>query len=255
MHKFTSGMSSPSFNLPPPPYSISGSTPQSLSGTVTSPDQRRQSTKDERESPKLVHSLPSLSEALKSAEAISPTQSFVTPSISASIPAQSFADAPRGPGNPFFQPLISTARGSFSATLDNQSIHTLPPPPLPPETRISSVSAAPATLLHQKSSASQLANTFPPGSTLVEPPLLRTSFSGESPRPGYPFPDPNSTEVPLISTKRTAEQKEKHEARKNTYAKPDPGSYNETIKRHFEVWDAELALKDVCCTMNTVNSD
>lgn len=241
MHKFTSGMNSEPYTAPPPPYSLAGTTPQSVPGTKASPEARRWPPKDENESPKLAHSLPSLSEALKSADAVSPVQNFANPAVQST---QSFADAPRGPGNPFSQPLISTARGSLSSPHDTASIHTLPPPPLPPEARTSSLSKTPSLLQQHSSTSSHFASTFPYGSTLIDPPPpQRSSFSAASPRQGYPFPDPAPVEPPPISTKRI-EQKPKHESEKRSH-KHESRNYNETIKRHFEVWDAELALKDV----------
>lgn len=99
---------------------------------------------------------------------------------------------------------------------------------------------------------------------MLESPF-RGSFSTDSVRPGYPFPDYPA--APSAGTPQTAnnfrfEPLSKPDGQRNPFAKPDPLPYNETVKRHLDVYDAEVALNEVptvcsfsySCTNMTIDS-
>ena len=86
-----------------------------------------------------------------------------------------------------------------------------------------------------------------PTATLQLDPPFRSSFSTETARPGYPFPDypsaPSAT-TPQSSTFTFEHHKQTDDTR-NPFVKPDPLPYNETVKRHLDIYDAEVALNEV----------
>lgn len=248
-----SNMSSPptTYSGPPPPYSsavsLSNST-QSMSGYISPPESNsRRSTRDEKD-PLIGTSLPSISEALKSAEVAPTSQPYSSTPAPGSAAVQSFADAPKGPGNPFSQPgaPASAMRSSFSSIIEQSPTKIVPPPPIPSETRqppaISNIGSPRASAaLHRLSGPSSSTNTP------LDPPF-RSAYSTESARPGYPFPDYHNPHTPTTphstSTFHFDHQRKLDDAR-NPFTKPDPLPYNETVKRHLDVYDAELALNEV----------
>lgn len=249
-----SALSSPptSYSGPPPPYSSAASVTnltQTMGGYISPPESSsRRSTRDDKESPPKPTSLPSISEALKNADPSStPAQQFVPKSQPSSAIAQTFADAPSGPGNPFSQPgpTISTSRTSFSA-VPEPTVTKVPPPPVPSDVRpappIHSIGSPRPSGTGQRAPGPATSNVQP-----LESPF-RTSFSTETTRPGYPFPD--YTAAPAVSTPHTSnafrfEPPNKQDAARNPFVKPDPVPYNETVKRHLDVYDAEVALNEV----------
>lgn len=247
-----SALSSPptTYSGPPPPYSSAASVASSvhgMAGYISPPESNsRRSTRDDKDVSLGATLLPSISEALKSAESPAPQQYAVKSQPNSAV-AQTFADAPTGPGNPFSQPALpaTAPRTSFSAVPEPVSTQ-VPPPPAPPEAR-------PAPSLHSISSPRPtLTNHRPSGPTVtgsqsLESPF-RTSFSTESARPGYPFPDfPNNAPVgtPPTSNSFRFEPLNKPDGQRNPFVKPDPIPYNETVKRHLDVYDAEVALNEV----------
>lgn len=249
-----SALSSPptTYSGPPPPYSsapsVTGST-HGMAGYISPPESNsRRSTRDDKDVSSGTTLLPSISEALKSADAVSTApQQYATKSQPSSAVAQTFADAPSGPGNPFSQPALppTATRTSFSALPESVSTQ-VPPPPAPPEAR-------PAPLLHGVGSPrSSVANPRPsapavPGAQTLESPF-RSSFSTETARPGYPFPDFSaaaSAGTPPITNNFRFEPLNKSDGQRNPFIKPDPLPYNETVKRHLDVYDAEVALNEV----------
>ncbi|KAK6366170.1 hypothetical protein LTR64_008597 [Lithohypha guttulata] len=251
-----STMSSPptTYSGPPPPYSsaisINGST-QGIPGYMSPPDAvSKRSTRDEKESPSGMPSLPSILEALKSADMAPPAQPFssVNQHSASVVPPQSFTDAPQGPGNPFSQPTIpaSALKSSFPLTADPSQIKAVPPPPAPPDVRhppsLNPLSSPQLNESHQKLSGLASAAVAPQSDSA--PP--RASFSADSTRPGYPFPDyygPQGPTTPRISSNFQFEHHNKFDDSRNPFVKPV--SYNETIKRHLDIWDAELALNEI----------
>lgn len=248
-----SALSSPptTYSGPPPPYSsapsVTGSTP-GMAGYISPPESNsRRSTRDDKDISIGTTLLPSISEALKSADTTAPQQ-FATKSQPSSAVAQTFADAPAGPGNPFSQPPpppVTAPRTSFSAVPEPVPTQ-VPPPPIPSDPR-------PGPSLHGISSPrSSITNHRPSGPPVTGPQTLespfRSSFSTESARPGYPFPDfPSNTAIntPPTSNNFRFEPLNKPDVQRNPFVKPDPIPYNETVKRHLDVYDAEVALNEI----------
>lgn len=260
------------YSGPPPPYSsassITGSS-QALPGYISPPDtSSRRSTRDEKESPCANKSLPSISEALRTADMtpssgpIPTTQSYSYTSAPSSAVGQSFADAPKGPGNPFFQPpppAVTGLKTSFSSTTgpqDSSPVKAVPPPPQPP-----APSEVQSTPTFGTSRSPRLNHPPPPPPPLKtntsnltgfqsrqEPPIFRSPFEVEQPRPGYPFPDYHNTpsSQPPSTSNFHFEHHGKFENQNNPFVKNQPHvPYTETVKRHLDVFDAELALKEV----------
>lgn len=249
------GMSSPSttYSGPPPPYSSSTSIANGMSGYISPPESNsRRSTRDDKESPKGSTFLPSISEALKSADVsnnVQPHNIHSTP-VSATVTSLAEAQAPRGPGNPFSQSVIpaSALRSSISSNsgMPDPSSKTIPPPPAPPD------SMQPPILNPLSSPRQKVLNNRPPGSLPAGvTPLdtsFRSSYSTEPARPGYPFSDHHVSHppaTPLPSAPFTFEHHGKTEEGRNPFAKPEQVSYGETVKRHLDVFDAGLALNEV----------
>lgn len=233
------------YSLPPPPYSAGGSKPQSLSGYM-SPAQStsRRSTRDEKESPLGTTSLPSISEALKSTEMNSTPQSYTQQSIPAPNPLPNIANAPRGPGNPFSQSAngTSTMRPPFFSGIDaSNTITSLPPPPVPPDNRTlpSALVSSPRLSTSSIRSSTSHHSGGPAHESIFPPP-----FSGDSPSRSYSYSE---------LAAKSAAQKTPHIKQKSKLDDPHtsfnkttpPRPYHETIKRHLEVYDAELALKEL----------
>lgn len=247
-------MTSPStsYSGPPPPYSSSNSISNGMPGYISPPESNsRRSTRDDKESPVGSTLLPSISEALKSAEASTPVQSHGVHSAPGSATVSSFTDAPRGPGNPFSQPAVpaSALRSSFSSTSgipDSSLSKAIPPPPVPPD------SMQPPALNPLNSPRQRLTNSRPSISSGVAPldTSYRSSHQSEPARPGYPFSDHHASHAPstpLPSTAFTFEHHGKSEEVRNPFAKPPEHiAYGETVKRHLDVFDAALALNEVC---------
>lgn len=247
-------MSSPptTYSGPPPPYSSTGSvsnTGQSMSGYISPPESSSQrSTRDKKESPRGVNLLPSISEALKSTDMAPPTQSFPPSSAPGATAGQTFGEAPKGPGNPFSQPSApaSALRSSISSMPDSNTMKTVPPPPTPPDIRqpsLLSIMGSPRLNGAQPALSGPLPSTNAPPDTPFRP-----SYATEATRPGYPFPDYYAQQPSLPSPSIDAFNFEHHakiDEPRNLFVKPEPRPYNETVKRHLDVYDAELALNEV----------
>lgn len=246
-------MSSPpmTYTGPPPPYSSAAST--SMSGPNTSgyhspPEtSSRRSTRDEKESPN-GNFLPSISEALKNVDVVPPPQQqYSSASAPNSAVAQTFTEAPKGPGNPFSQPTIpaSALRSSLSSNSgqpDPSPTKTIPPPPIPPETRAAPpniMSSPRTTTSSQRLSAAQPSTNPPIGSP------FRTSYGPEISRPGYPFPDYQGPVPPQNTTGFPSDVAGKFEDARHPLPEVSSGPYGDTIKRTLDVFDAELALQEV----------
>ena len=245
-------MSSPpsTYPGPPPPYSSAASTNnsgQSMSGYISPPESSsRRSTRDDKESPNGSNLLPSISEALKSTDMAPPTQIFPSSSAPGSAVGQTFGEAPKGPGNPFSQPSApaSALRSSISSMPDT-STKIVPPPPTPSDTRpppsISVLGSPRLNGAHHMLSGPVPGNAPPETS-------FRSPYSTDASRPGYPFPDYHAQQTSLPPTSSNAysfEQHPKIDESRTQFVKPEQRSYNETVKRHLDVYDAELALSEV----------
>lgn len=211
----------------------------------------RRSTRDDQDTLQSMPSLPSISEALKNAEVVPPPQAASTSQIPASPSGiQSFADAPRGPGNPFSQSLTpaSTLRQSIPAS-DHSSIKPMPPPPaVPPDIRSNS------PRINERDVAS-LGHASVSSNSHIDTPSFRTPFAADSNRPGYPFPDYYNTSQPNHAPPTSDTFKYEHNGKfkdSKLSFKPHPVPHSELIKRHLDIFDAELALSEVCLPLPIV---
>lgn len=247
-------MSSPSttYSGPPPPYSSAASMSNSMSGYISPPESNsRRSTRDDKESPLNPTSLPSIHEALNSTDMSTPAQSHNIHSAPGSATLASFADAPRGPGNPFSQPIIPASvlrppLSSSNAMPDPSPSKAVPPPPAPPDSMqppmLNPLSSPRQRTPGHRLSAASSSSIVPPDTS------FRSTHPAEPARPGYPFSDrhaPPASSTPLPSTAFTFEHHGKSEGLRNPFAKSESVPYGETVKRHLEVFDAGLALNDV----------
>jgi len=248
-------MSSPptTYSGPPPPYSSAASssnTGQSMSGYISPPESSsRRSTRDEKDSPRGANLLPSISEALKSTDMAPPSQAFPSTSAPGATAGQIFGEAPKGPGNPFSQPSApaSALRSSISSMSDSNVIKTVPPPPTPPDNRqppLLNIVGSP----RPSGTQPRLSGNLPPTNAPPDSPF-RSSYATEATRPGYPFPDyyvqQASLQQPSSTDAFNLEHHSKTDEPRNLYVKSEPRPYNETVKRHLDVYDAELALNEV----------
>ena len=262
------------YSGPPPPYSYSASNAGAVtqpSGYISPPESSRRSTRDEKESPTGIKSLPSLSEAL--GDKIMPYSSanstntplMVTQPGSAplSIISQSFPEAPRGPSNPFSHPPVSAsiARETSSMAQHAQSQphppredHSIRPPfPSVNTTDVMShpphmysghpsprISAGP----HSSSSQtgfSKFPGDQPPATSpnVYGVPRSAFTFQNQSNPPSASFPQP----VDSFRNDRPAQlDPHGHHFRPAEPNRP----YGESVKRHLEDFDVELALSEVC---------
>lgn len=208
----------------------------------------RRLTRDEKESPRGANLLPSISEALKSTDMAPPSQTFPSSSAPGAKAGQALGEAPKGPGNPFSQPSLpaSALRSSISSMPDSNITKTVPPPPTPPDIRrpsLLSVMGSPRPSCAQPILSGSLPSTNAPSDTPFRP-----SYTTEATRPGYPFPDYYVQQAVLPPPSADAINFEPHgkvDEPRNPFVKPETRPYNETVKRHLDVYDAELALNEV----------
>ena len=258
-------MGSPSsaiYSGPPPPYSYAPSTSGSmagLSGYISPPESTtRHSTRDEN-SPAGRKSLPSIHEALgdKSLPFSAPL-SATAPHAPGSTPstavAQNFPEAPKGPSNPFSQAPPTFRENPFST--QNQPVP--PPPPPPPDLQPSKPSfssaptaesrpVAPQTPAQPSSPRSVAPSTFRPSfNAQSETSVPRSPLHGEQPRQPYSFPS-LSTVPPSGYTSEPYHfsSGSKFQDSRPQFPRGSELSYGETVKRHLDVFDAELGLNEV----------
>ncbi|EXJ96039.1 hypothetical protein A1O1_01165 [Capronia coronata CBS 617.96] len=258
---------------PPPPYSCAppatGST-AGLSGYISPPESTtRRSTRDEGVSPALPKSLPSIHEALGSDKPIAfpgplPTssqhQSLSNPSNAGH---QSFSEGPKGPSNPFSQPPTGppVLRDVFSGTPSNGPAPAETPnatPSYPPTTTADPRQAVSQHFGYPGSPRSNPANTFRSSS------LANTSFNNHNDHP--PATSPQSFEpsrqpqsfLPYGANATPSAAPASHESFHKFSAVPKPSDpratyqkaandvqYSETVKRHLDVYDAELGFNEI----------
>lgn len=270
----TAPLTSPTTSMysgPPPPYSCAPSTAGSasgLSGYISPPESTtRRSTRDEKDSPGLRKSLPSIHEALgeKSLSFSGPVptssqhQSLPTPSTAV---APSFSEGPKGPVNPFSQSsagppvlrdVFSGAQKNSSAPVEGQTAKPTFPPATSSDPRqsVSQHFGYPGSPRSQPPSSfrsSSLTNTT--FSNPNEPPAARSPQVYEPQRPTFSAPqygNPNSSNFPPPpETFQHFSAGHKPEDQRAPYPRSasDP-QYSDTVKRHLEVFDAELGLNEV----------
>ncbi|EXJ75955.1 uncharacterized protein A1O5_00463 [Cladophialophora psammophila CBS 110553] len=266
----TAPLASPTASMysgPPPPYSCAPSTAGSttgVSGYISPPESTtRRSTRDEKDSPDLRKSLPSIHEALgdKSMPFSTSSQHQSLPTPSTAV-GQSFSEGPKGPMNPFSQPApgVPVLRDVFSAPQMTASTPTetqtanppFPPPPAPapdPRQPVSQAFGYPGSPTSQQQPSnfrsSSLANTTftnhnepaPPARSPqpYEPPPRQQQQQQQQAFP--PFGNPSSSNAPSSTNEVfqfTAGSKPANEAQ-----------YNEAVKRHLESFDAEIGLNEI----------
>ena len=252
------------YSGPPPPYSYTPSTaaPTSgLSGGYISPPESttRRSIREDKESPngdsRSRQSLPSIHEALGDKSLPFPTPLSATAtqhpgSTPSTAVVQNFPEAPKGPSNPFSQPPPTLRENTFSS--QNQPV---PPPPPDLHPSKSSFTAMPS----QESRQPAPQNIPQPSSPRAgAPPLFRSTYDAQTesapPRSPVhpeqhrqPYSFPSLTSQPSASYSREPYQftgASKHREQ-TPYAQGPDASYGDTVKRHLDVFDAELGLNEV----------
>ena len=252
------------YSGPPPPYTSAPATHgPNVSGYISPPESTtRRSTRDDKDSVDLRKSLPSIHEALgdKSMSfppplpGVSQHQSLPTPSTAV---ATSFSDAPRGPSNPFSQPSSANVmRDVFGEQQKPISTPSEAPSSQPFLPSISTADPRQAVSQHfgyPGSPRTQQASTFRSSS------LLNTSFTHANdnniPRSPKPFeaaaPQPPHPSFPQYNTQPTADPYHfsagtRGDESPRTFTKPgSDAQYSDTVKRHLEVFDAEIGLNEV----------
>ena len=251
------------YSGPPPPYSYAPSTTASttgLSGYISPPESTtRRSTRDEKDSPNGRQSLPSIHEALGDKSlpfgtplsATAPQHPGSTPSTAVT---QNFPEAPKGPANPFSQPPPTFRENPFSTQ------HQPVPPPPPPEpqqtkpafTPVSQESRPPASQSYaQPSSPRSVApSTFRPAFSAVnESAAPHSPVHPEQPRQSYSFPSlSNQPPTGYTSEPYHFSSSSKYQDQRTPFPRGPDLSYGDTVKRHLDVFDAELGLNEVCST-------
>lgn len=257
------------YSGPPPPYSYPSSTVSSAppgSGYISPPESRR-TTEDEKEPPQSQRqSLPSIQEALSGDKSITYSNPssingpattrppYLTPAASSS---RSFPDGPLGPSNPFSHPVPPTPP-QHEPSYNQSTSHPLPvrsenDTARPTFTTIGSGDLRPPSLNTFPFSKSPHLNTGPGPPPLPQAHSTLGSDIGpalvSSPRPGA-SPYPNQGPYPQHSSggpnaPYTSSHWEYDERRK---AFPRPGAeppYSDSIKRHLDIYESEMALNDV----------
>ena len=226
------------YSGPPPPYSYPSSTTvlgQTLHGYISPPESTtRRSTRDEKDSP-TKQSLPSIHEALGAP--LSATVQHAPGSTPSTAITQSFPEGPKGPVNPFSQPTPSFRETPFTSQ---------PPPPNPsiPSEQHSSRNA---TAQHFGAPSSPRVSDL---SSFRSGPLQNSTFNhhSEPPRARSPvqpsfsqFSGPPSAygSEPFQFTAGS-----RYNDGRPSLARPSE-PYGDTVKRHLEVFDVELGLREV----------
>lgn len=268
----TAPLTSPTATMysgPPVPYSCapsasgSGSGP---SGYISPPESTtRRSTRDERESPGLRKSLPSIHEALGDRSlslpgplsASSQHQPLPTPSTAG---GSSFPDGPKGPVNPFSQPTAAppVLRDVFpphqngSGPVEAQSGKSVfsaatGADPRQPVSQHFGYPGSPRSNAAPSFRSSALANTS--FTNHNEPPPARSPQIYEQSRQPYPFPQFGNSNAPSYAPAPEPFQfsaGSKPDDQRGPYVKaPNDIQYSEAVKRQFEVLDSELGFNEV----------
>ena len=259
----TAPLASPTnFSGPPPPYSYAPATiapATGHNGYMSPPESTtRRSTRDEnlKDSPPTRQSLPSIHEALgdKSLPFTAPL-SATTPQHHGSTPTtavtQSFPEGPKGPSNPFSQPPPTFRENPFSAT--SQPV----PPPPPPDIQQSKPAFTP---ISQESRPPVSQSFAHPASPRSAPSVFRPNFNShnesapphspvhpEHSRQSYSFPSlSNQGPSGYTSEPYRFSSNSKYQDQRPPFPRGPDMSYGDTVKRHLDVFDAELGLNDVC---------
>ena len=242
------------YSGPPPPYSYAqpaNSSADPHSGYISPPESMtRRSTREEKETPAGRTCLPSIHEALAAPlSATVPHPPTSTPSTAAT---QSFPEAPKGPSNPFSQPISAFRDSVYQHSLQNQS-HEAPKSAFP-STPTESRPPVSQSFTHIGSPRAKAAPSFRLG-----PPTTST-FNNNSEPARRPSPPPLSVELPRSSFTFPASSQppssyagepyrfsagSKSQDPQSSYAQPPDRSHGDTVKRHLDVFDAEMSLSEV----------
>lgn len=238
------------YSGPPPPYSCAPSTTESgngLTGYFSPTHSSRRSIKDEKDllpNSRTLPSLPSLHEALGGDKAVpfsgppSASQSNGPGSTPVTAVGQTFPDAPRGPPNPFSHSTTApTGTSGFQSDSVPPKITTVPSS----QPFSSSPRVGPTT--HRPSDGSfSSVNRRRESSTVTSP------YSTEPTARATPFPEyaPHSSSQPATTNPFTFEPSIKFDDTRNPFARVQPpATYGDTVKRHLDHFDAEVALSEV----------
>ena len=255
------------YSVPPPPYSFNAphqTTTSQNSGYISPPESSRRSTKEERDSPNGNKSLPSLSEALgdKVLPFSSAYNSHTPPSATQapgstplSVINNSFADAPRGPLNPFSQPpppssqalqqhiptrdepLIRPVFPSINTVEQrSQPFHAFEPPRSPIPSTLPAINGKHPALTGPSSNTGLISS---PNSFTV--PRTPFTFSSQTSNP------PSAIFPPSVDPFRN--DRAARIEHQGQIPHPHERPYGESVKRHLEEFDVELALNDVSIVM------
>ena len=254
------------YSGPPPPYSYASTvtTPAPVqTGYISPPEPPRPTATEEKEVTGPRQSLPSISEALgqDKAMAFAPPimttqttapshQPLLTPS---SAVGHSFAEGPVGPSNPFSQP-SSTGSSLRDHGYRNETDSIGP--------SFSNLNATEPRPQHSQSFGAPRSPKFNPGLTNPSLPNISASLSnGHGPSAGSPgshaayrspfgfsHQGPNPQVSPFTPTTdpfRAAPSTQFDEQKRFNLKGGYGQSYGDSIKRHLEVFDAQMALQEV----------
>ena len=249
------GSPSTAYSGPPYSYSSTAGSTQNPSGYISPPESTRRSIRDEKDSPGGRKSLPSIHEALgeKTMPYGTPTAlSHSSVSAPPSAHAQSFPDAPKGPPNPFSQSIPPTAAIQTSQSYQAPPEAEQPKPsfmainnvePRPPLSQVFGPVQSPRfppgpshTSGHHSFSDSYVSHDAAPlrspsGFGVTRSPI--TFQHGNPPPPAFPY-----SGDPFLATKT--------EDQRFSSVRNGPGApYGDSVKRHLDVYDVELALNEV----------
>ncbi|EXJ79244.1 hypothetical protein A1O3_08745 [Capronia epimyces CBS 606.96] len=248
---------------PPPPYSCSvpmtGST-AGLSGYISPPESTtRRSTRDEGVSPAMPKSLPSIHEALGgdkpiafpgSLSASSQLQPLQTPSTNV---GQTYPEGPKGPLNPFSQPPAGppVLRDVFSASQSNGSASAEHHTATDPRQSVSHHFGYPGSPRSNPASSfrsSSLTNTSFNNHNDHAPATSPQTF--EPSRQSHPYMpygnNPPTTAPPQHEPFHKFSAVPKPPDQRATYQKAaNEAQYSDTVKRHLDVYDAELGFNEI----------
>lgn len=254
----TAPLASPTmYSGPPPPYSYTQPTigsAQPHSGYISPPESMtRRSTREEKEPPAGRTSLPSIHEALAAPlSATVPHPPISTPSTAVT---QSFPEAPKGPSNPFSQPISAYRDSAYQHNSQTQSQEA--PKPAFSSTPTESRPAVSQSFTHIGSPRIKAPPNFRSG------PLVNSTFNNnhnseparrssppslsvEPPRSSFTFPASSQPPSNYAGEPYRFSAGSKQQDSQSSYAQPPDRSYGDTVKRHLDVFDAEMGLNEVC---------
>ena len=262
------------FPGPPPPYSCSSSATPSNLGTfeyISPPSSRRTTVDDKASAPR--QSLPSIQEAL-GGDGTKPFSASIVHPLSAPSrvgqptlsfgPGQSLPEAPSGPPNPFSQGAAADQTSENDPYIPHPVQHPNPHAeqdrvkPSFPSINTTEALAASSHTYQSKSPKPRSAHPVPTNSYNQSPHIKNYHSSADtSPTrfPSYRSPyaysagssnPPPSTYPPAPDYSRF-NPAFKFDDRKQSIPRSHPSQpYSDSIKRHLDIFDIEMALNEVC---------